>query len=422
MMNRFDIVVVGGGSAGLMAAGSAATQGCSVLLLEKMERCGRKLSITGKGRGNLTNAKEWNEFSAHIYPQADFFRPAFWNFSNKAVIDFFKSIGVETVVERGARVFPLCQEAPKVAEALVKWVKKMGSMVETGAQVVVFQCENGMIPSIHYIKNGVQQSVGAGAVILSTGGCSYPATGSTGDGHAIAKKVGHTTTPLFPSLTALMPEDYDTRLQGVTLTNVCLSLWVDGKMVQEEFGEMAFTDLGIEGALGLRLSRNAVAGKRKGAKVSLVMNLKPALSREQLESRLVKDCRTFENEALKNFLGRYLPSNLILPFIYAISISPSIKISYLSNSNILKILEQFQFWEFPVVHYGDFNRAVVTAGGISLKEIQKKDMRSKMVENLFFAGEIIDLDGDTGGYNLQIAFSTGVLAGKKAAEYVAQKR
>ena len=421
-MKSYDVVVIGGGAAGLLAAGTAAHRGCSVLLLEKMERCGRKLSITGKGRGNLTNAKEWDEFSTHIYPKADFFRPAFWGFSNKAVIDFFYSIGVDTVVERGDRVFPVCQKAPKVVEALVKWVKKRGVTVKTGANVTKLECADNNIRSVFYVQNGNLCNTNAEVVILATGGCSYPATGSTGDGYLLAESLGHAISPLFPSLTALMPKGYDERLQGVSLSNVKVSLLANGTTIQEEFGELSFTDLGIEGALGLRVSRNTIMAMREGKKVSLVINLKPALSCEQLEKRLSRECGEFKNEVFKHFLKRYLPANLIFPFLSAASVSPSTQLSSLSESNKLKILHQLQYWDFSIEGYGGFERAVVTAGGVSQEEIRKKDMRSKRVNNLFFAGEIIDLDGDTGGYNLQIAFSTGALAGEKAAEYLSQKR
>ena len=420
-MEKYNIVVVGGGPAGMMAAVKAAERGCSVLLLEKMERCGRKLSITGKGRCNLTNTKEWSDFSTHIYPQPDFLRPAFWGFSNQAVVEFFSQMGIETVVERGDRLFPVCQDARKVAEALEKWIKKQGVNVSTGGKVSRLEVANGRIISVHYTKNGANRLVEADAVILATGGLSYPLTGSTGDGYTVAEAAGHAIAPCFPSLTALMPKEYDCRLQGVTLTNISLSLLVNSKVVQEEFGEVAFTDLGIEGPLGLRLSRNAVVAMRNGAKVSIVLNLKPAISREQLEARLRLEIKQFNNEVIQIFLKRYLPNNLILSFINTISVKHNTLIRSISIENIQILLQRLQYWEFPIGSHGGYERAVVTAGGVSLKEIHKRNMQSKMIENLFFAGEIIDLDGDTGGYNLQIAFSTGALAGVGAAGLLNRK-
>lgn len=403
----------------MMAAGCAAGQGCRVLLLEKMDRCGRKLCLTGKGRCNLTNIKNWNEFADHVHTQSDFFRSAFWGFSNQAVMDFFASIGIETVKERGDRVFPACQDARKVADALVKWMKGQGVKLYVGARVNRLEYAEGRIQSLYYTKNGQTFGVKAGAYVLATGGCSYPATGSTGDGYVLAEAVGHTITDCFPSLTALMPEAYDPRLQGITLINVGLSLLVNGQSVREEFGELAFTDLGIEGPLGLRLSRQAVIALRSGAKVSLALNLKPALSCGQLKDRLQRDCISFGLEPLEIFLKHYLPRALIRPFINAMSLKPGEQARKLAPAQSERLLRGLRHWTFPVVRYGGFERAVVTAGGISLKEIQKKDMRSKIAKNLFFAGEVIDLDGDTGGYNLQIAFSTGMLAGKKTAETVA---
>ena len=420
-MNKVDIIVVGGGPAGLMAAGKAAEEGCKVLLLEKMEQCGRKLSITGKGRCNITNTKEWGEFSAHIHPQADFFRPAFRGFSNQDVVTFFNHIGIETVKERGDRIFPVCQNAPMVRDALVKWVVAQGVEVVNGAKVLAFESMEHRIKSVLYVQLNDQVSVFCGAVILATGGISFPVTGSDGIGHGLAKKLGHIVTPCFPSLTGLKPEDYDIRLQGITLNNVLLSLVIDGEVIREEFGEIIFTDLGFEGSLGYRLSRQAVMAMQNKKSVSLIINLKAAIPPEQLQMRLQRDFLRFEHERLISFVRHYLPNELLLPFIEAMELNAYEQISTLSTAQKRSLQHGLTHWEFPIERYAGYDRAIVTAGGVSIKEIQKKDMRSKIIENLFFAGEVIDIDGDTGGYNLQIAFSTGALAGKKAAEAIEQK-
>ena len=413
-----EVLVIGGGPAGLMAAGKAALAGCRVLLLEKMDRCGRKLCITGKGRGNLSNMRSWAEFAEHIYPQADFFRSAFWHFPNTELATFFQDIGIETQIERGERLFPVCQDARKVTEALIQWARAAGVFVLTGARVYDWTWEEGRIREVFYRQNGLSRSLSPGCVVLATGGYSYPATGSEGEGHSLLEKAGHSITPCFPSLNALMPKSYDTELEGVSLVNVNLTLWLEGRNIQEEFGEMNFTSLGIEGPLGLRLSRKAVVALRNGQKPCLLLNLKPALSPQQLQLRWERELAESGQTSLGVFLRHYLPKAIIAPFLKAIGLNGQLKAALLKAKESRRVLQGLQLWEFPLESYGGFERAVITAGGVSLKEIQKKNMQSKKISNLFLAGEIIDLDGDTGGYNLQIAFSTGALAGGAAADYL----
>ena len=420
-MKQYDIVVVGGGPAGLMASGCAAATGCSVLLLEKMDQCGRKLCITGKGRCNITNIKKWDDFSAHIYPQSDPLRPAFRSFSNRDVVSFFTRIGIYSQRERGDRIFPLCESAPMVRDALVKWAAKEGVEIVTGARVAALASANNKIVSIQYRRQGRALSVACGALVLATGGYSFPLTGSEGDGHRMAADLGHKVTPCFPALTGLMPKDYDRRLQALTLNNVGLGLKIDGDLVREEFGEVLFTDQGIEGSLGYRLSRQVVSAMSMGRQVSLVLNLKAAIPPEQLEARLHRDVERLGAEQVAIFLRHYMPRELVLPFMNYLDFWASDLMSGLKPEQVQKLWQGLQHWEVPIVRYGGFDRAIVTAGGVSLTDVRKKDMRSRIVENLFFGGELIDLDGDTGGYNLQIAFSTGALAGKKAAELVQAK-
>ena len=420
-MDKFDIVVVGGGPSGMLAAGSAAVEGRNVLLLEKMDSCGRKLCITGKGKCNLTNGKKWDDFSTRIHPYPHFFRPAFRGFSNEETVKFFNHIGIETFRDRGDRIFPVCLSAPKVRDALVKWATDQGVKIVTGAKVVALEKVDNRIKSVQYHRHNQKVDVMCKAVILATGGLSFPATGSDGVGHAIAKGLGHTVTPCFPSLTGLMPEDFDTRLQGVTLNNIALSLMVNGEVVREEFGEVIFTDLGFEGSLGYKFSRQAVTAIHNKQSVHLIINLKAAIPPQQLPSRWQRDILRFDSEPLSSFMRHYLPRELVRPFIDALGLHADRQMVSLTPAQKERLQQQLTQWEFPIARYAGYDRAIATAGGVSIKEIQKKDMRSKIIRNLFFAGELIDLDGDTGGYNLQIAFSTGALAGKKAAEAVAHE-
>ena len=372
-MDCFDLAIAGGGAAGLFGAAVAAGRGLSVLLLERNGRCGKKIAITGKGRCNLTNTREWSEFSEHIHPSPNFFKSAFFGMSNRDTMAFFEQIGLPLTVERGQRVFP------------VTFFKVEAESAACGT-LRVFAARN---------------------LLITTGGLSYPATGSTGDGYALAESFGHKIVPCFPSLTALVPFNYDTSLSGISLKNVELSLYVNGTSVQTEFGEMDFTGDGIEGAAAIRLSRRAVAALDGKQKVAVSFDLKPALSCEQLRLRIRREAADDISIAkggaagLKTLLKRLLPGALIPPFMRANR--------DLSCENLP---ERLKAWKFAVNSYVGYRRSVVTAGGVDLAGVSPKTMGSKLVDGLYFAGEILNLDGDTGGYNLQIAFSTAALAAK----------
>ncbi|MDR2584867.1 MAG: NAD(P)/FAD-dependent oxidoreductase, partial [Prevotellaceae bacterium] len=275
--------------------------------------------------------------------------------------------------------------------------------------------------SVKYISYHKDKYIECETLVLATGGYSFPSTGSSGEGYQLAKDMGHTIAPCFPSLTGLLPKDYDTRLQGITLSNVQLSLKIDEIIEQEVFGEVIFTDLGFEGSLGYRLSRKVVTAMNHGHKPSLVLNLKAAIPLPELRSRLQNDYLKYTSESLSLFMRHYLPRELILPFLDAMRLKSNQLICKLLPENTETLLKGLTCWVFPIERYAGYERAIVTAGGVSIEEIQKKDMRSKIIDNLFFAGEIIDLDGDTGGYNLQIAFSTGVMAGLGAAKSAHRK-
>lgn len=413
-----DVLVVGGGPAGMMAAIKAAEAGAEVTLMEKNHLCGRKLAITGKGRCNITNTKPWGEFSTHIYPRNIFVRSAFYNFSNAATIEYFNSIGLETVVTQGDRVFPKSMKAFDVVDALVGRMKCLGVKLVTDADLLavckdgnMFKCTYNDLSSPRMIKTEVVQ---AKAVIVATGGLSYPSTGSNGRGYEVAESLGHKVTRCFPSLAALLPKNYDNRLFDVDLKNVGLNLFVDDDLIQSEMGDLSFTEDGIEGSLGFRVSRKAIKALENGSSVELVIDLKPAVTTGELSERVKKEVASFKwevpmiNEArMKKILRRFMPGEMIDPFF---DMSKGLTVNTLAA--------RLKDWRFPIARHAGYRRAVVTAGGVSLDGVVAKTMQSRIDKGLFFAGEILDLDGDTGGYNLQMAFSTGALAGQSAAKYV----
>ncbi len=409
-----DLVVIGGGASGMVASIVAARTGLKVVLIEKMEKLGRKLRITGKGRCNITNTKEWSQFSQHIYPNTNFLRSAFYSFSNNHVIEFFNEIGLETVIERGDRVFPKSGLAKDVVDALERELRRLGVEILLNSQVTNIFDQNSIISSVELNNN---QIIKCKSVILCTGGLSYPLTGSTGDGYIMASKLGHKIERCFPSLTALMPSAYDRSLEGLTLKNVSISLIIDKDIVQTEFGDIDFTNNGIEGPIGFKISRKAVKAMINGGKVSLILDLKPSLSNDQLINRFERDLEKMGSVNTIDYLKKVLPSQFIASFVKVSSLPDKIS----NRGNMERLAQALKNVKFDVVSYTSYQRAVVTAGGISLSEIVPKTMQSKLINNLFFAGEVIDLDGDTGGYNLQIAFSTAALAAKSASYFISKQ-
>ena len=402
----------------MMATIKAAEAGAGVVLLEKNHLCGRKLAITGKGRCNITNTKPWGEFATHVHPKNNFVKSAFFNFSNAATIDSFNSIGLETVETQGNRVFPRSMNAFDVVDALVNRMKQVGVTLITDADLLAvctdgtkFQCTYNDLSSPRFIRTDI---IVSRALIVATGGLSYPATGSNGRGFEVARSLGHTVTRCFPSLAALMPKNYDSDLYDVELKNVGLNLFVDTDLVQSEMGDLSFTEDGIEGSLGFRVSRRAVNALENGSSVELVIDLKPAVPIDELRERVKKEVASFKwevpmiNEArMKKILRRFMPSEMVEPFFRTSR-----------NLTVNTLADRLKDWRFPIARHAGYRRAVVTAGGVSLDEVVSKTMQSRIDKGLFFAGEVLDLDGDTGGYNLQMAFSTGALAGQSAARYV----
>ena len=430
---KYDIIIIGGGAAGLSAAiGAASTSPeAKITVLEKMPRPGRKIMITGKGRCNLSNIKEWTEFSAHIHPKANFLKPSFYNMNPEKTVSLFNEAGMETVTERGDRVFPASHIASDVVDALVRTVSGYGISIETGTEVENIAFNEDLNYFEISCKDGKSRL--CRKVIIATGGLSYPATGSTGDGYRWAEESGHKISRLFPSLTALVPENYkifDSRghidrntpmseagklLEGNQVKNVNLTLWLNGNIAQEEFGDIDFTDGGIEGPAGFKISRKCVEAVMNGTKAYITLDLKPAVSNEALHSRITKlwkeigeDRRSFHKSYKEKFnvlLGKLLPHSLIQGFMKC---NPSA-----DHKTVAKYLKN---WRFNIAGYVGYERCVVTAGGVSQEDITAKTLESKKRKGMYFAGDMIDIDADTGGYNLQCAFSTGYLAGQSAAK------
>lgn len=403
----YDIVIIGGGAAGLYAAATLSSlnkegAGISALLLEKMHRYGLKIGITGKGRCNLTNTKVWNEFATHIHPKNVFLKNAFYGMSNAATMEFFESIGLPLVVERGDRVFPQSMKATDVPAILEKHILSGGIHMQKNAPV---HSVSSLPDNLFRIEYGESVIVHSRSVIVATGGFSYPTTGSTGDGYGFAKGLGHKISPCFPSLTALIPKNYREEYYGISLKNVSLQLVVNGDVVQEEFGDLDFTNGGIEGPIGFKVSRKGVYNIMNGQKVEVRMDLKPAVSLKQLQERITRELQQIKGNQLKGVLPKLLPGKLVPLFVAANK-----------DLSLENLAAKLKCWVFPVGGYVGYERCVVTAGGVSLQEVSQKTMESKLVKGLYFAGEVLDLDGDTGGYNLQIAFSTGALAAMSAAK------
>lgn len=430
-MTSADIIVIGAGASGLMAAAGAAQNGASVVVLEKMPRPGRKIMITGKGRCNFTNLKAWNEFSTHIHPKPNFLKPAFYNLNSEKMIEFLESQGLECVVERGERAFPASHLASDVVDALVRAAEDSGARILCGKEVSEIA---SAIETSFNVKCSDGSTFRCRKLIICTGGLSYPKTGSTGDGYKWAGQFGHSIKTLFPSLTAIVPFRYKVTtvahknhidrstplseigklLCGNELKNIQISIIIDGNTAQEEFGDMQFTDGGIEGPVGFKVSRKCVNALINGSKVGAVLDLKPAVDLEDLTVRiscLWNEISKDKRNASKQYKDRYrilltkvMPMSLIQGFM---QMNP--------NTDHKTLAKALKNWKFDIEGYVGYERCVVTAGGVSCEEVAPKTMESKLTPGLYFAGEVLDLDADTGGYNLQTAFSTGYLSGMNAA-------
>ncbi|MEI7912663.1 MAG: NAD(P)/FAD-dependent oxidoreductase [Verrucomicrobiota bacterium] len=411
MMDRYDVIVVGAGAAGLIAAGRAAELGGKVLLLEKMERAGRKLLITGKGRCNITNDAPHSEFLKHIHPDSSFLQHAFAGFFSHDIIRLLADNGCATVVERGARVFPASNKAADVVHALMRWVGKNQVDVRYRHKVEGLHVSDGQVSGLKVHTPVGSRTVHARSIILCTGGKSYPATGSDGDGYRFAAAAGHLIeTPrqaLVPLETA---GNMASRLRGLSLRNVKAVVWVNGKPTREEFGELLFTEFGLSGPIILTLSRFVVDELRNHNQVELALDLKPALSETKLDNRLLRDLKEHATLRMESIFRKWLPAELVPVFGETTGVAAGTQGQRLSPAERRRILLLMKDLRFTITGCRPFKEAIVTAGGVVTTQIDAHTMESKLIRNLHFAGELIDLDADTGGYNLQLAFSTGWLA------------
>jgi len=406
-----SVAVIGGGAAGLLAAGTAAKYGARVTVIERNDRPGKKILISGKGRCNVTNDCTPTEFIANVTKNASFLYSAINRFSPQDMKELLEGLGVDLKTERGRRVFPVSDRSADVLSALLRYCSDCRFLCETATGIAL---ENGRAVGV-VTPDG---TLPFDAVILATGGASYPLTGSDGSGYPIARALGHTVTPLTPSLVPLVsPSPLCPEMQGLSLKNVALTLYDGSRALYSDFGEMLFTHFGMSGPM--ILSASAHLRNTDFQNVRVEIDLKPALDAETLERRVLSDFQKYVNRDAQNALSDLLPQKMILPFLTLAQIDPRKKINVLTRAERGRILNALKRFPLPVSGFRPIEEAIVTSGGVSVKEIEPKTMASRLVDRLYFAGEIIDVDAYTGGFNLQIAFSTGYLAGRSAAERLA---
>ena len=419
------VVIVGGGAAGMLAGIASARSGNETVILEKMNTLGKKLRITGKGRCNITNNIDIEEFIENIPGNGRFLYSAFKNFTNRDIINLLKEEGLDTKVERGNRVFPVTDNAQSVIDALHRILKKSRAKVICNAKVLDLIVEENKLVGVSYILDGKCENIKADKVILATGGVSYPQTGSTGDGQEIAKKYGHTINELRPALVPIecYEKDICKDLQGLSLKNVSIKLKdkEKNKTIYEDFGEMLFTHFGVSGPIIISSSSHLIRYKNveellKKRNIELSIDFKPALSEEKLDLRIRRDFEEYKNKDFKNSLDKLLPKKMIETIIKMSKIDPDKKVNIITKEERINLVKLLKDFKLTVKGFRGVEEAIVTAGGISVKEINPKTMESKIIKGLYFAGEIIDVDAYTGGFNLQIAYSTGVTAGRNIEE------
>ncbi len=406
------VVIIGGGAAGLLAGIAAAQNGADVVILEKMRQPGKKMLITGKGRCNITNACELPDFVKNISGNGRFLNSALHRFTNNDIVELLENNGLPTKTERGGRIFPVSDQAKDVVDTLVKIFTSLGGRLLTDTKALEILLKEGRAVGVKTI-NGVRM---ADAVILAAGGASYPGTGSDGGGAKLAAKAGHSIVPLKPSLVPLESDyPYTAELQGLSLRNVQATLLADGQKIGGEFGEMLFTHFGVSVPIARSLSNAAVKALADGRDVELSLDLKPALSAEKLDARLQRDFKEYSRKQLANGMKDLLPQRLI-PVVCDMAYLDGEKfVNQISREERLRLLSVLKAFCVPITAARPIGEAIVTAGGVDVKEIDPKTMGSRLVSGLYFAGEVMDVDGFTGGFNLQAAFSSGYAAGCAAA-------
>ena len=432
------VIVIGGGPAGMMSAITAAEKGDKVILLEKMNSLGRKLLITGKGRCNITSSLDMKDFISNVPGNGKFLYSSFQNYTNKDIINFLEKQGVKVKEERGNRIFPISDKSKDVLDAFLRRLKELKIDIRTNSKASKIEVQNGVIKAVRYIdEKGNDTLENADKVILATGGKSYPNTGSTGDGYRIATSLGHSVTKIRPSLVPIAVANKNTeteqilkessivdslnlckKLQGLTLKNVSIKIKdvKNSKVIYEDFGEMIFTHFGVSGPIILSgsahlLRYNNVEELLREGNIKLIIDLKPALSEEKLDLRLIRDFKEQSNKLFRNSLDNILPKKLIDPIVEISNINPNKKVNEITKEERKVLINILKGLKVTLKELRPIDDAIITAGGIDIKEINPKTMESKKVEGLFFAGEIIDVDAYTGGFNLQIAYSTGYTAG-----------
>ena len=456
-----NIIVVGGGAGGLMAAIAAAREGASVTIFEKNEKLGKKIYITGKGRCNITNDCDPDDFFAHVIRNPKFMYSSYYGFMAQSMMDLLKGAGLAIKTERGNRVFPVSDHASDVTKTLEKLARAHGVKIELNTPVVSLLIENPPHPEdgfyweenasgetkvtgVRVLRGGRREDIKADSVILATGGLSYPTTGSSGDGYKWAQDAGHKIMPLSPSLVPMLA-DHSQRLMladmaGLSLKNVRATLYDGTKKIASEFGEMLYTHTGVSGPIIISMSA-ALSGKyfakaqaqeaapktqtakkqvdkalSQPAALTLEIDYKPALSESELDARLVREFDAAKNKSLKNVMHTLLPESAILPLLNQVEISPDSQIHDITKTQRTAIIKALKGFKLTITGLGGFDEAIITRGGICVKEIDPSTMHSKLAKNLYFAGEIIDIDAYTGGFNLQLAWSTGYAAGVSAAQ------
>ena len=409
------VLIIGGGAAGMMAAAFAAKNGNRVEVFEKNEKLGKKLFITGKGRCNITNTADLEDFFPAVTSNPKFLYSAFYSFTNEQVISFFEELGVKTKVERGGRVFPVSDHSSDVIQALKNEMERLGVKINLNAEVKELITEKS---STGETVNGIRlvsgKKISGDAVIVATGGISYPSTGSTGDGYRFARRCGHKVSELSPSLVPMeVKEWYAGELMGLSLRNIEIRITDGKKKLYQEFGEMLFTHYGVTGPV--ILSASSVVGKKlKDTELTLHIDLKPALTEEQLDKRVLREFETNHNRQFKNAVDSLFPSKLRPVIVELSGIPEEKKVHEITKEERLRFVRLIKDFTMTLTGLRGYNEAIITKGGVSVKEIDPGTMESKLVKGLYFAGEVLDLDAVTGGYNLQIAWSTGYLAGMNA--------